>query len=490
MDLDKEMNPSKPRLNIFLAVVFLIQGIAALLPWNAIITVPHFFHHFLKGDEGSYDSLYNDASNISFMVANVLVTAMMLIPFSKRLTRIMALVSYVIVTLAFTFFLSVAILNKIPPAAFFYSTIFCIVMLGASTSIIQMFLFLHSSRLAPAFSTSMLIGQAIAGLFVSLISYFILFTASTSENPQQNGLNARDQGVIYFSIVVATCVIASVLAFFLPIMAYKEERRAAPPLVSKPAPFDAAPPSTPTSVTLSNENEMEDKKPRLSTWGVFKAIWFQALMIFLGFFVTLSVFPAITYKISTQAVAKDDSKYNTQQSLFVSLTFVVFNVFDIVGRVIPMMSSALLRRFNRSEVPSNLFLAIFSILRFSLIFLILFCDIPDKIPQLPTFIRSDFVSYLLIALLPTTGGAVAAWTFVAAPQAKVPETTSTELLMHSSNVQLNDSEHLDGIKMRPLEPSEKSIAGKIMNFSMLFGITLGIAFSNLLQSTVLRSGKN
>ena len=158
-------------LNLFVYFNFLIIGCCALLPWNSLITATEYFKY--KFCDTAYEHLFESYFTTFFNLAQLLGLVSQLyleIYYDYRHTiQKPLLFSSVFFTL-----LSVSCFFKLSGSSYFYFCIPIIFSLGVSTIYLTCGVFARAaSYVSPMYSQGTIVGQALAGVFVSLLSYFL-----------------------------------------------------------------------------------------------------------------------------------------------------------------------------------------------------------------------------------------------------------------------------------------------------------------------------
>ncbi|CAO3651366.1 unnamed protein product [Mucor hiemalis] len=155
------------------------------------------------------------------------------------------------------------------------------------------------------------------------------------------------------------------------------------------------------------------------------------------FIITLMLFPSITSLIKSVRKNTGDRSRFFDDDIFVAFHFLLFNVGDWVGRIIPIS-----RYFQIFQVK---YLSLLSFSRTVFIPLFLVCNvIVSDTRSLPVIIQSDFLYFLLIWIFAVTNGWICSLAMMSAPQLKS---------IHSN--------------------AEKAMVGSVMSFSLIAGLALG-----------------
>jgi solute carrier family 29 (equilibrative nucleoside transporter), member 1/2/3 len=177
---------------------------------------------------------------------------------------------------------------------------------------------------------------------------------------------------------------------------------------------------------------LPEKEQPDSAWDVFRQIWIPSLSVWGTFSTTIGLFPALTVFIeSTQKCHNTNRFFN---DLFVPFLFLLFNVFDLCGR---MSAEATKPIFN----AKNVWIASVSRLIFFPLFML--CNISDS--KLPVVFNHDAFPIIFMIAMALSNGYVA----------------SNCMMMGASSVPAKDS----------------SLAGTIMVFSLTLGLLTGSCIS-------------
>eukprot|EP01038_Epipyxis_sp_PR26KG_P014708 gene14708-19768_t len=199
---------------------------------------------------------------------------------------------------------------------------------------------------------------------------------------------------------------------------------------------------------LSKDHVMSnhiDDQPQLETyekiWNVYKYIWVPSLSVWYTFTVTIGIFPSLIVLIeSIDKCKNNETKNRFSNDLFVPIMFLLFNLFDFVGRVaggIPYCTVL----FNNSNIW------MLSVARTVFFPLFLLCNVSNS--QLPKVFNSDAFPIIFMILFAFSNGFVA---------------TCSMILGAITITDARDS----------------ALAGTIMIFSLTVGLFFGACFSFLL----------
>lgn len=185
---------------------------------------------------------------------------------------------------------------------------------------------------------------------------------------------------------------------------------------------------------------LEDAVEPVKVFDVVRKSYGLVFTVGYVFIITLMLFPSITSLIkSVQRNTKANRFFD--DDIFVAFHFLLFNVGDWVGRMMPIS-----RYFQIFQVK---YLVLLSTARTAFIPLFLLCNvIVSDQRKLPALINSDFIYFILIWLFAVTNGWICSLAMMAAPQLKTIKSSQ-----------------------------EKSMVGSVMSFSLITGLAIGGSLS-------------
>jgi len=370
-DRSSSINAPEDRYNI-IYIIFFIQGIGMLLPWNFFITAKTYFEYKFQEDE-SVKSKFENAFALSAMFPS-LISTFLNIFLTSRFSRGMRVITCL--TIMFLSFTATAILVKVEslswPDKFFAITVTMVVIVNFSSGIYQGTLFGVGGVVGMKYTQAIMGGQAVAGIFAAIADIISKLLDKNRTNPQLSAF-------IYFliaSFVIALTAISYTLLFKMPRMIYYFRR------VERHSKKDL----------LKNK----ESTPKIPYWKIFLQIKWLAFSVTTVFCVTLSMFPGTLSKIAS--VDKSNGSRFTND-LFPSLVcFLIFNVGDWCGRTLA----------GQFQICSEKgpWLPLLSISRIVFIPLFLMCNIPASELHLPYVFNHDFWPVILNVFFAVTNGYV------------------------------------------------------------------------------------
>nr|CAH0099039.1 unnamed protein product [Daphnia galeata] len=393
-DLDKaalDMDPPPDRLNL-VYLTFILHGIGTLMPWNMFITAKDYFVIHKLGQENTGQSLAYAANFLQFLgfasqVPNVIFNWLnIFIQIGGSLsTRIIGGILVEVAVFVLTVVLAMLESSQWP-GAFFWTTMGSVVILNMAGGIYQNTIYGMSAKLPFKYTGAVVLGSNISGTFTAVINVISLALAP----------NARTSAIYYF-IAALFILLACFDSFFaLPLnrfYRYNEQR--------------------------IKRQEQEKSvasggiKARPPYWMIFKKCFPQCLNVFLVFFVTLSIFPAVYSDIKMV-----DENFIISQKYFVAVCcFLSFNFFAMVGNMLPGLYSW----------PGPRWLWIPVVLRVLFIPFFLLCNYqPLGVTRaLPVLIDNDWAYWIGGIFLGVTSGYYSSLAMMYCPRTVEPEYAAT-----------------------------------------------------------------
>ncbi|KAI8344714.1 nucleoside transporter-domain-containing protein [Chlamydoabsidia padenii] len=304
--------------------------------------------------------------------------------------------------------MSVSVGTSLGGSDYFWLTLFLMVLTGATTGFFQVAVFAEASRFPPQYVQAVMSGQGIAGVSVAISS--ILSTLTTTPLEKNDSTTTSDHqlaALIYFSSALMVTVAALAGRIILtrqPFYNYHLQHKV-----------------TSDDVPINELRQLVGKSAKLL---------FTVAFVFI---VTLMIFPSITSLIKSNTTTRH-SRFN-DDDLFVAMHFLIFNVGDWIGRVLPLYLSTF----------DPLLLLIMAGARVVFIPVFLVCNIVVASERsLPVLISSDGIYFLLLGVFSMTSGWICSLTMMAAPQ---------QPFLHTA--------------------VEKSQMGSLMSFALVVGLAIG-----------------
>ncbi|XP_026498701.1 equilibrative nucleoside transporter 1 [Vanessa tameamea] len=405
-----DLAPPKDKWNLIFFTLML-HGLGTLTAWNMFITAKDYFVNYkllnaptLADDFMPYVGWASQVPNLLFSWFNIFVKIG-----GNLTTRIVW--SLCIEVLIFVATVVLAMVDSSQwPVVFFWLTMISVFFLNGFNAIFQNSVYGVAARLPPQYTGAVVLGSNICGTLVVFINWASdVFTKSY-----------RTSAIYYFIAGMFVLLICFDTYFALPLNRFFRYHETLQERTLRVNPALAA--------TNQNASPSTQRTP----YGlILQQSIVQLYNIFIVFFVTLAVFPAVHSDI--QPVTAGFLGNN-----FVRLTcFLTFNFTAMIGNI-----TASLWQF-----PSPRWLALFTSLRLLFIPLFLLCNYHPRgrLRTLPVLIDNDWVYWAMAVLLGWSSG-------------------------HGSSLGMM---YVSGT----VAPEHASTAGMIGGATLVTGIVVGISFS-------------
>uniref|UniRef100_A0A8C5NDA9 Equilibrative nucleoside transporter 1-like n=1 Tax=Gouania willdenowi TaxID=441366 RepID=A0A8C5NDA9_GOUWI len=310
-------------------IIFFILGLGTLLPWNFFMTATMYFTSRLN--EKSSNSTANltaeggESHNVLQSKFNNVMTLCAMVPLlvftclnsfiHQRIPQKLRISGSLMVI--FVVFLLTAVFVKvdIEPVPFFTLTMIKIVCINSFGAVLQGSLFGLAGILPASYTTPIMSGQGLAGIFAAFSMICALATGS----------ELQDSAFGYFITACVVILLAIVSYLVLPRMLTLIDFYFVSFLES-------------AAEKLPVVNLVDDEpSPGVSVFNIFKQvkhrrcvrtpIWVTALSVCFIFTVTIGIFPAVTVEVKSTVENKEWDTY------FIPVAcFLLFNLMDWAGR--------------------------------------------------------------------------------------------------------------------------------------------------------------
>ncbi|KAG0801993.1 hypothetical protein G6F57_004406 [Rhizopus arrhizus] len=394
-------------------LIYFVYGVAMLLPWNVFITASEFFAKRFAGTiyEERFQNYFSTYSTLTNLLTFILVLWLQ----SKSLFKMNSFIPIVINTIVFgTMAITVEI--DFQGEDYFWFVLFFMVLTGGTTSFFQNAVFSEASRLPPVYVQAVLSGQGIAGVVVAVSSILSALAGSSDSAPDDTSI-ARSAFLYFLSalLITLTALVGRVLVTQLPFYNYHIH-----------------------SGYEDNESGEQDgvENEPVTVIDVVRKSYGLIFSVAYVFVITLILFPSLTALIKSVHRSNNSGRF-FDDDIFVAFHFLLFNVGDWVGRVMPLSE-----RFQVFRVKS---LVSMSLLRTIFVPLFLVCNVVVSSERnLPVLVRNDFVYFLIVWIFAVSNGWIGSLCMMAAPQQKAIKSGK-----------------------------EKSMVGSVMSFSLVLGLAIG-----------------
>ncbi|XP_043269233.1 equilibrative nucleoside transporter 1 [Venturia canescens] len=394
--------PHQPTDRFHLAyIVFYLLGMNTLIPWSFFMTADDYWmykfrdihpnntgHHNythteilekrtdLQANFTSYLNVSSALPNTLFLIVNTFI--------SKRISLSTRMIgSQVIILLLFIMTTGLVMVNTDEwQNDFLITTLTTVALVNAVSAIFGGSLMGIVGRFSPRYITAMSGGQALGGIFTALTEVCALWIGAS---PVVSGLVYFIIGDFVLLISLVSYVVLERMAFFKHHMI--QETR------------------TPTESNYSVNAEVSFVDGHSVSYSrIFKRVWPYGLSIFLVFFISLSVYPAVTVLVESQNKGKG---YAWNDIYFVPvITYLTFSMGDYAGR---LLSGIMLWP---SGKPWKLVLL--CILRALIVPALMVCNAQPR-HHLPVYITSDFYYIILTIIFAITNGYLCNISMILAP---------------------------------------------------------------------------
>ena len=407
---DIKSTPSKTSI-VVVWVLFLILGIGTLLPWNLFITANNYF--IRKSGLSNFESylvLVAQTPNVIFFFLT-LVFKEFLRASPRVYSSLFIMLVLFLVTIAFTeIYISEVVFTVI--------TFICVAVINAVSGLYQTTV-IGISGVFPSINTqAVMVGQGVGGILPPTILVLTKLIVIQFGISIDSSYFLNTSACVYFSfasISILVCIVAYLALTHFP---YSKQR-----MTQLPQPRKLV-----FLTRLLHEIRL-----------VARHIWLDCFNVFYVFFITLSVFPALTSSILPQAkvnfttlngdacICPGDQMNATKVNMTILtppfcsnwvclyftplFCFLAFNLFDFIGRIAAGFTAKL-------RTPSVV-IAILSLVRTIFIPLILLCNVSDK-RFFPYWFPNDYIYLCIMILIGITNGTLSSISMMKGPQ-KAPE---------------------------------------------------------------------
>ncbi|GMT05958.1 hypothetical protein PENTCL1PPCAC_28132, partial [Pristionchus entomophagus] len=405
-------------------IVFLLNGLGALMPWNMFITIApqYYVSYWFSGPNGTsteYSTKFMPALGMASQLPNLsinIVNIFLVIGGSVLLRIIGPLVLNCINIIIVLLLIALVDPSEDAMGWFYALTLVIVAILNASNGLYQNSIFGLTADFPQNYTNAIVLGNNLCGIFTTVLN--IICTLIFEDDIEAIAL-------LYFSISLVTLVACGVLmmvgsrrTFYKYYIAAGERARA----------------------------EQNTEKPTLAQYiECYKSCWVQLFNVFFTFFVTLAIFPAVMTSIPPVAEKGADWTFFISQRMYVPFTtFLNFNLFAVLGS----FSAGFF------QIPSERFLWIPVLARGLFIPLFMFMNyLPDqRTLYVPKVLQSTWVFIMSVSLLALTQGYFSSLGMMYAP--------------------------------RVVDKSLSMIAGKTAAMCLILGLASGATFTLVIQALV------
>ncbi|KYN08115.1 PREDICTED: equilibrative nucleoside transporter 1 [Cyphomyrmex costatus] len=394
------LKPYEPHDKYNLAyIVFYLLGINTLIPWSFFITADDYWMY-------KFREIHNNSTNLSHTYAELLeqktdlqasFTSYLSVASALPNTLFLILNAFISKKVSLTvrmvgsqcailllFILTTAFVEMNTDKwqnTFLIITLTTVAFVNAASAIFGGSLMGIVGKFSPKYITAMSSGQALGGIFTALTEICSLWI----------GASPVLSGLVYF-IIGDTILLLSLIAYILLEKApfFKHH------MIEKVPELD-------TDYSINGEVSFSIS-PSVSYTRIIKRIWHYGISIFLIFFISLAVYPAVTVLIESENKGKSHA---WNDIYFVPVvTYLIFSIGDYAGRVLCGIF-----QWPRGKPWLIIFL---SVARGIFIPALMFCNAQPR-HHLPVYIHSDIYYILITIAFAVTNGYLCNLTFILAP---------------------------------------------------------------------------
>ncbi|KAK3853085.1 hypothetical protein Pcinc_040353 [Petrolisthes cinctipes] len=380
---DEERGPPDRYRLVFLTLV--LHGVGTLMPWNMYITAYNYFVDYkLRSDDGelsAYSTNFLTYIGYASYIPNVILNWVnVFIQVGGNLTtRIVWSIIVEVVVFVFTVILAM-IDSSEWVSIFFWITIASVVIINTANGIYQNTVYGLAARLPFSYTGAVVLGSNISGTFTAIINIVAIAMAP----------NIRTSAIYYFITALFVLLACFDTYFALPLNRFYRFHES-------------------QHERATRAGKREAGRSRIPYWQVFKKAFPQLFNVFMIFFVTLAVFPAVLAD-----TCRTEENFPVPVKYFQAVTcFLTFNLFAMLGNMIAGLFTW----------PSPRFLVIPVLLRVFFIPAFLLCHFyPIKVTRiLPVLIDSDWAFWALAMMLGLTSGYYSSLAMMYCPRTVEPE---------------------------------------------------------------------
>ncbi|RAL64217.1 hypothetical protein DID88_002109 [Monilinia fructigena] len=351
--------------------IFMLIGVAMLWAWNMFLAAAPYFQSRFQDNENilqHFQSAITSVSTITNLGSMLLLSRLQSnASYPKRIIASLILNTVVFTLLA----ISTSYFRNVSSSGYLTFTLIMVFSTSCATGLLQNGTFAFASSFGrPEYIQAIMTGQAIAGVLPSAAQIATVLAVPPPDRWADIDTEVADlkenttSAFVYF--LTATAVSVLTLVFLFPLL--RKHNRI---LESRAA----------SSAGSEDGVEENGKHEIVGMVRLFKKLHWLAGGVFMCFAITM-FFPVFTSKV-VSVVPADRAPRFLQPEAFIPLGFLVWNIGDLCGRLLPLLP------FNTKARPIPLF--VFSILRVAFVPLYLLCNIEGKGAK----VNSD-VFYLLV----------------------------------------------------------------------------------------------
>lgn len=393
--IDRNNSGIKDNYNVIF-MIFLLYGIATLLPWNVFITAEDYFVKYKLNTNISANATYRrdftfivgsigQGTNVVMNIFNILITfggnPKNRIPYTVLLSAACIL-----------FHIILAIIDSSTwPLTFFILCCVSVFIMYIATGILNSCVYAVAAILPMEYVNAVILGNNLSGCFTSIMSIVSKLTSP----------DYRIAAIYYFLSAFIVLLLSFVGYFVMHRMDYYKYWQKINDDLNK----------------KSTDNTQSQRK-KVPYGKILKKIWLLLFCIWINFVSTLSIFPV--YQLGVKPVSKD---FIIGEKWFQDIvTFLTFNILVTIGNLIP--------KFIRKPGPKWIPLAVFARVVIVYFFFLTSNYMPDsRNGIIPVLITNDYVYWLGAGLSPLVFGYFTSLLMMYTPQQVEPEYAGTAAML-------------------------------------------------------------
>jgi len=353
------------------AIMF-YEGVGNLFPWNAFITASNYYSQRFCGTsfEGNFENFFSITYTLSQTIGLIFsVIYQNKISLSNKI--IWPLLCYSTIFGITTLLVAI---KDIDPTLLFWITLLSACCCGLCGALLSGGLFGLGAMFPPVYTAALMNGQGLAGLIVA-VSGMLTSLASAPIDDCNDGADdsSCDQKIDYSALayfIIATIILLSCILAYMalgqlhftkfyisrakgdeketdvvsPLITEDEDRRFSDDnddvslggrmSVIQHAHTSAGRASSAEVLVSLLEGDRPDESAALSfdkIWAVYRQIVIPSLSVFFDFTVTIGIFPSLIVLLESEHKCTSSNRFSND--LYVPFFFLMFNLFDFIGRV-------------------------------------------------------------------------------------------------------------------------------------------------------------
>jgi equilibrative nucleoside transporter 1/2/3 len=417
LDEEQSRTPRDCYLAVFL--IFVLHGIAVLMPWNMFITANDYFVHYKlapvnsnsssveSGEMTTYQKYFLSSLCFVANVPNVALNGLNLFcQFKSGSTVVRIIFGIISVIVVFLFTVVLAILDSSQwQGVFFWVTMISVVLINSANGIYQNNVYKLAACLPMKYTSAVIIGSNTCGVPTVII---VIISQVVAPNPRVSAICFFMAAVLILLMALGSLYLLKRMDFYKYYSMKAKQQQ-----------------------LLASQSETSEHYFKQYV-DVFKQTWREDCCIFFVFFVTLSCFPTILADIRQSS----DSFFISKDFYSLFMCFVIFNVFIMIGSLFSIVC--------QQPGPKWLWLPVVSRVIFIPFFVM--CNFRPEARRLPVWFANDYVYAIGGVLMALTNGYFSSLSMMFAPS-------------------------------RVESPEQKGIAGMMAAFCLILGILCGVLFT-------------